>query len=96
MRARLSISAATQARAYRTKVVEDARADAEYLHKILPEYRKRPKLVLQKIYQDAVQYVLDNADDKMIIPPSQGAQGREIRVILGKDPALKSKSGQGQ
>src|SRR4030042_1988821 len=32
-----------QARAYATKVVGDAEADAEYLHKILPEYRKRPK-----------------------------------------------------
>ncbi|GAG18227.1 unnamed protein product, partial [marine sediment metagenome] len=34
-----------RARAYRTKVVETARANAEYFQKLLPEYRKRPKLV---------------------------------------------------
>ena len=39
----------SDARAYRTKVVEDAKANAEYLSKLLPEYRKNPELVLQKI-----------------------------------------------
>jgi len=80
------------ARAYRTKVVETARANAEYLQKILPEYRKRPKLVIQKIYQDAIEYVLNNADEKMIIQPAEAAAGREIRVILNRDPTLKPKS----
>jgi len=50
-----------RARAYRTEVVETARANAEYLQKILPEYRKRPRLVIQEIYQDAIECVLSNA-----------------------------------
>jgi regulator of protease activity HflC (stomatin/prohibitin superfamily) len=69
-----------QARAYRTKVVEATKANAEYLQKLLPEYRKDPKLVIQKIYQDAIEYVLNNADEKMIIQPAEGTKGREIRV----------------
>jgi len=81
-----------QARAYRTKVVEIARANAEYLQKILPEYRKRPKLVIQKIYQDAIEHVLDNADEKMIIQPTEGTKGREIRILLNRDPTIKPKS----
>jgi len=72
-----------QARAYATKVVEDAEADAEYLHKILPEYQKRPKLVIQKIHRDAIAYVLENADKKIMIQPTKGTQGREIRIIVG-------------
>jgi len=78
--------------AYRTKVVETARANALYLHKILPEYRKRPKLVVQKIYQDTIEDVLNNADEKMIIQTSKGSKGREIRVLLNRDPTIQQKS----
>ena len=81
-----------QARAYRTKVVETARANAEYLQKLLPEYRKRPKLVVQKIYLDAVAYVLNNVDEKMIIQPTEGSKGTELWIYINSDPELKPKS----
>ena len=80
------------ARAYRTEVVETAKANAEYLKELLPEYRKRPKLVIQKIYQDAIEHVLDAVDEKMIIQPTEGAKGKEIRVLLNRDPTIKPKS----
>ena len=80
-----------QARAYRTKVVETTKANAEYLQKLLPEYRKRPKLVVQKIYQDAVEEVLNNADEKIIIQPTEGTRGKEIRILLNRDPTIKPK-----
>lgn len=76
-----------QARAYRKKVVETTKANADYLKQILPEYRKRPKLVIQNIYQDAIRYVLNNADENIII----GSVGNEIRLILSRDPAIKPK-----
>jgi membrane protease subunit HflK len=79
------------ARAYRTKVEEIAKANAEYLQKLLPEYRKRPELVVQKIYQDAIEYVLNNVDEKIIIQPSDSKE-REIRLLLNRDPTLKPKS----
>ncbi|MBW8002470.1 MAG: hypothetical protein FVQ80_10680 [Planctomycetes bacterium] len=78
-------------KAYKTKVVETARANAEYLKQILPEYRKYPKLVIQKIYQDAIIDVLNNAEEKMIIQPTAGAKGKEIRIQINRDPALKPK-----
>jgi len=81
-----------EARAYRTKVVESAKANAEYLQKLLPEYRKRPKLVVQEIYQSAIEYVLSNIDEKMIIQPTKGTRGTEIRVLINRDPAIKPKS----
>ncbi|MHC4076174.1 MAG: protease modulator HflK [Planctomycetota bacterium] len=82
------------ARAYRTKIVEIAKANAEYLQQLLPQYLKRPKLVVQTLYQDAIEYVLNNADEKIIIQPSQTAKGREIRVLLNRDPAIKQKKQQ--
>jgi membrane protease subunit HflK len=81
-----------QARAYRTKVVETAKADADYLQQLLPEYRKRPQLVIQKTYQDAIEYVLNNADEKFVIQPTKGAGGKEIRILLNRDSSLKPKS----
>lgn len=85
-----------EARAYRTEVVETAKANAVYLERLLPEYRKRPELVIQEIYQDAIEYVLNNADEKMIIQPAEGAENTEIRIILNRDQTLKPKSGKEQ
>ena len=82
------------AKAYRTEVVEKARANAEYLKEILPEYRKRPELVIHGIYKDAVEYVLENTDEKMIIQPAETSKPKEIRIQLNRDPLLKSRSKQ--
>ncbi len=79
----------SEARAYRTTVVEDAKANAEYLKNLLPEYQKRPELVLQKLYQDAIEEVLENADEKIIIQPSGDGKPREIRILINRDPAIK-------
>jgi len=80
------------ARAYRTQVVESAKANADYLHKILPEYRKRPEIVIQELYQAAMEEVLNNADEKFIIQPTEGSKNVEYRILLNRDPKLKPKS----
>lgn len=81
-----------EARAYQTKVVASAQARAEYLKKILPELRKRPELVMQKIYQDAIVEVLSNAEDKYIVQPVRDSKGREIRIYISKDINVKQSS----
>jgi len=80
------------ARAYRTKIVETARANAKYFEQLLPEYRKRPRLVIQEIYQEAIEDVLDNADEKIIIQPTEGTKVREMRVLINRDPTIKPKT----
>ncbi|MHC4212853.1 MAG: SPFH domain-containing protein [Planctomycetota bacterium] len=76
------------ARAYRTKTVETAKADAEYLAMLLPEYRKRPELVLQKLYNDAIEEVLNNAEEKFFVQPSVGGEGKELRIFINRDPTI--------
>jgi len=86
-----------QARAYRTRTIASAKADAVYLNNILPEYKKRPKLFMQKVYLDAIEEVFMNVDEKMIIQPTSNAKSKEIRVLLSRDPKIKkskSKSGE--
>ena len=81
----------SEAQIYATKVVKDAEANANYLKSLLPEYRQRPELVVQRLYLDAIEKVLNNADEKFFVQSTQGAKGKEIRVQLNKNPLLKSK-----
>lgn len=77
--------------AYQTQVVETAKANADYLQRLLPEYKERPKLVLQKLYLDAMKRIYENADEKFVVQSTVGAKEGEIRVMLNKDPSLKPK-----
>lgn len=77
----------SQARSYQSKVVSNARANAEYLKVLLPEYRKHPELVIQKIYQDAIERIFNNVDEKFIIP-----KGAEWRILINRDPSVKPKT----
>ncbi|NQT03206.1 MAG: hypothetical protein HQ580_14355 [Planctomycetes bacterium] len=81
----------SEARSYQTKVVASARANAEYLKELLPEYRKHPELVIQKIYQDAIERIFNNVDEKFIIP-----KGAEWRILINRDPSLKPKTNKQQ
>jgi len=80
-----------EARAYRTKVVASARANADYLRQLLPEYRKHPELVVQEIYQDAIERIFTNVNEKFVIP-----KGVEWRILVNRDPSLKPKAGKEQ
>jgi regulator of protease activity HflC (stomatin/prohibitin superfamily) len=73
-----------EARAYATKVVESAEANAEYLRKVLPEYRKWPELFIKTIHRETVVEVFDKAEDKVMVQPTEGPRGREIRLIVGE------------
>ncbi len=77
-----------EAKAYRTKTVESAKANADYLKKLLPEYQKRPNLVVQRIYQDAIEEVMSNTQETIIAQPGSGAKNREFRVMINRDPAI--------
>jgi len=80
-----------EARAYRTKVVANARANSDYLLELLPEYRKRPKLVIQEIYLDAIERIFTNVNEKFVIPT-----GAEWRILVNRDPSLKPKKSEEQ
>jgi len=79
------------AQAYQTRVVETAKANADYLQRLLPEYRLRPKLVIQKIYLDAMEQIFANADEIFVVQTADDAKGTELRVLLNRDPLLKPK-----
>ena len=71
---------------YKTKVVANARANAQYLKELLPEYRKHPELVIDKIYQDALEKIYNNVNEKFVVP-----NGAQWWIQLNRDPSLKPK-----
>ncbi len=81
----------SEAMSYKTKVVANARANADYLKELLPEYRKYPELVIQEIRQDALERIYDNVDEKFFVP-----LGTEWRVLINRDPSLKPKTSEEQ
>ncbi|MBN2182824.1 MAG: hypothetical protein JW715_13010 [Sedimentisphaerales bacterium] len=81
----------SDARIYATKVVKDAEANADYLKSILPEYKQRPELVVQRLYLDVIEKVINNADEKFFIQSTEGAKNKEVRVQINRDPLIKSK-----
>ncbi len=76
----------TDAEAESATVVSNAKGRADYLMSLLPEYRKRPQLVLQRLYLDTMEDVLTNAKDKWVLEPTTGIRGREVRLLLNRDP----------
>jgi membrane protease subunit HflK len=82
------------ARAYRTRVVSDAKANADYLRELLPQYKEHPELVLQDIYQRAIAQVMDNVDEKIVIQPSVDGKPREIRILINRDPNIRKQQTQ--
>jgi len=83
-----------RAEAYRTRVVETARANADYLLSLLPEFQKRPELVAQEIYLTSVERVIANADETFIVQASQDAKDHEIRVLVNRNQSKAKKQGQ--
>jgi membrane protease subunit HflK len=83
-----------QAEAYRTRVVETAKANADYLESLLPEYKKRPELVAQGLYSTAMEEVIAAADEKFIIQMSEASKDHQVRINLNRDQAKPKKQGQ--
>lgn len=79
-----SQSEISKARAYRTEVVNEAKANARYLNDVLEGYRKNPEFVLQNIYQQLIREVMSNADEKIFVKPNG-----EIRVMVNRDPNIR-------
>jgi regulator of protease activity HflC (stomatin/prohibitin superfamily) len=82
-----------QATAYRTTVVKNAESSANYLEQILPEYRKRPELIIHDVYMTAMEQILQRADEKIILQPVKSDKGNEVRVFINRNPNIKREKG---
>lgn len=75
----------SEANFYRTNVIEDAKADADYMTEILSKYGKNTDMFAFVTYQNAVKNILNRLDDKFLFSAEDGKR-RELRILLNKSP----------
>ncbi|MBP7274586.1 MAG: hypothetical protein KBA51_00075 [Kiritimatiellae bacterium] len=75
------VTAAAQADRIRT--LASARADARYFERLLPEYRARPGLIRNTLWQETIRRLAPRLKDRYVLPP--GAGPRELRLYLGPE-----------
>jgi len=83
-----------EAMVYRTRLVESAKVDAEYLEKLLPDFNKYPDIVVSRMLLNTIEKIMDNMR-VYYIPKKPG----QIRLQIERDPremeqAMESESGQ--
>lgn len=79
------------AETYKVKVVKSAEADADYIKNLLAKYPNNPeklKHFLDIHHQEVVQEVLDNAQEKFILPATGKGEKMQLRVQIPRDEQL--------
>jgi len=86
-------STISAAKTYRTQVVEQANAQAETFNRLLPEYRKNPRIVMSRMWQDAREAILTGNSDNIAANEMPGAvetlylpPGAQLRIHTNRDP----------
>ena len=81
---------------YATEVAKNAEASAKYLLSILPEYRQRPDIVINRLYNDAMEKILANANEKFVVEQPKDKQKGELWISLNRDTTLGNRNKQEQ
>ncbi len=77
----------SEAETYKTRVVERARADEQYMKDLLQEYPDDPAslaVFIDQLYLDGISAALAGVDERFIIERDAG-KDREIRYLLGRE-----------
>lgn len=72
-----------QAKGYRTEVVAQTRSEAEYFNSLLPQYRKNPRILASRLWQDARQRILTGDVETMYLPAGQ------TYLEINRDPRVR-------
>ncbi len=76
-----------EANTYRSEVVNEARADAEYIEKLTQKFGEGSKglnVYLAYFYQEKIEEILANLQNKFILKRPFPGKENELRIILGK------------
>ena len=76
----------SRANTYRTRVVEQTRADSEYIKSLLKQYPDKPEMLtvyLRQLYHEKIGETLSGVEERFILTKGSPGQEREIRYIIG-------------
>lgn len=74
-----------EAEQYRTRIVENVRAEADTFKRLLPQYLENPRIFREKLLQDALQEVFGGDVEKFYLPPDT----KELYLELNRDPQIR-------
>ncbi|MBI3415762.1 MAG: protease modulator HflK [Verrucomicrobia bacterium] len=74
------------AEAARTRLVQAVEAEANYFSDQLVDYRRDPKLYLQRVQTRTLTRVMTNAQEKFFLPDRADGKARELRLMLSREP----------
>ena len=70
------------AETYRIEIIARVRSDANYFSSLLPKYRENPRIVRNRLWQDAKQRILTGDIETMYLPHGQ------VYLELNRDPKV--------
>ena len=79
-----------KAQTYATTIVKNAEARANYQLSLLPEFLKRPDIVIYERYYPVMEKILSNAEEKFTFQSSPNDKDDQLWINLNKDPLIKS------
>src|SRR5438445_2211404 len=68
------------------QVVTAVAAEAQKFTELLPNYQRNPGLFVRRMYTQALNQVLTNAEQKVYVPNRRDGKPWEFRLDLGRDP----------
>ncbi|MBU0533696.1 MAG: protease modulator HflK [Candidatus Omnitrophica bacterium] len=78
----------SEAQTYRNTVVNETLADATYIQELTQKFKKGSKELetyLSYFYQEKMEALLINLEDKFILQTPVGGKENELRILLGKE-----------
>ncbi|MEA2013041.1 MAG: FtsH protease activity modulator HflK [Verrucomicrobiota bacterium] len=69
----------TKAESYKTRKINNTKADATYFNDMLVQYKKNPKLLKRRLYEESITKVLNNAEEKFLLSKRKNG---ELRILL--------------
>lgn len=72
-----------EARTYRTSIVTRVRSEAQYFNSLLPEYRKNPSIVMNRLWEDAREQIFLGDVETIYLPRGQ------TYLELNRDPKVR-------
>ena len=77
-----------EAETYRSNVVNEARADAKYIQELTQRFKEGSKELetyLSYFYQEKMEEILSELEDKFILQTPVKGKENELRIMLGKE-----------
>jgi len=77
-----------EAQLYQRSIVSTIRGEADQFRSLISEYNNNPRIVIDRLWQDARQEILSGRVETFYMPPGQD---KELRLRINRDPRIQDR-----